>query len=84
MDTRGQARRRRALNEEFLGIRLRKRGQVARFWQLMARPIKSTKWAFPTMLNHLGIGQEFQRLVNATGLQYFSFQRKPTYRRLTM
>ena len=84
MNTRGDARRRRALDEDFFGITLRTRGQIARFRQLKGRPIKSTKWACPTMLNHLGIGQQFRELANAAGLQHFVFQHKPTYRRLTL
>ena len=84
MNTRGDARHHRALDEDFFGIKLRTRGQTARFRQLKARPIKSTKWACPTMLNHLGIGQEFCELANAASLQHFIFQRKPTYRRLTL
>ena len=36
------------------------------------------------MLNHLGIGQQFRELANAAGLQHFIFERKPTYRRLTL
>ena len=71
MNTRGDARRRRALDEEFLGIPIRTKEQTSRFRQLKARPIKSTKWACPTMLNHLGIGHQFRELANAAGLQHF-------------
>ena len=68
MNTRGDTRRRRALDEEFFGIPLRTKGQTARFRQLKACPIKSTKWACPTMLNHLGIGQQFRELANTASL----------------
>ena len=84
MDTRGQSRHRRALDEELCGIPLRTKGQTTRFRQLKAPPMKSTKWVCPTMLNHLGIGQEFHDLANAASLQHFIFQRKPTYRQLTL
>ena len=84
MNTRGDTRRHRALDEDFFGINLRTRGQTTRFRQLKARPIKSTKWACPTMLNHLGIGQQFRELANAADLQHFIFQRKPTYRCLML
>ena len=73
MNIRGDARRRRALDEDFFGITLRTRGQIARFRQLKARPIKSTKWACPAMLNHLGIGQQFNDLATAAGLHHFVF-----------
>ena len=73
MNTRGDSSSRRALDEEFFGIPLRTKGQTARLRQLKERPIKSTKWACPTMLNHLGIGQQFRELANAASLQNLFF-----------
>ena len=74
MNTRGQSSRRRALEEDFLGIPLRKREDIAYFRQLKACPIKSTKWACPTMLNQLGIMRYFDRICSNVGLQYLIFQ----------
>jgi hypothetical protein len=55
-----------------------------RFGILKNREIKSTKWACPTILNQLGMTNDFNLLCNRVGLFPFVFQDAPTYHRLTL
>ena len=86
MNTRSRTRiqARDALNQERMGIKFVERTKADRFGLLKKREIRSTKWACPTMINQLGITNDFNLLCNRVGLFPFVFQDQPTYRRLTL
>ena len=67
MSTRGLAKRSKPAEDEFLGIKLSKKQDFTRFKQLRARTIKSTKWACPAVVNHLGICNDFNTLITNVG-----------------
>jgi hypothetical protein len=69
---------------ERMGIQLIGERPIARFSVLVDRQIKSTKWAFPTTINQLGITNDFNLLCNRVGLSPFVSQGVRTYRRLTL
>src|SRR4051812_35866133 len=48
------------------------------------REVKVTKWAFPIILNQLGIPNDFNLLYNRVGLQNIVFRDAPPYHRLTI
>jgi hypothetical protein len=84
MNTRGQAWKSKPNEDEYLGIELGRKQDYARFKQLHARTLKSTEWACPTVINYLGIGNNFNTLITNVGLQEFVYQGTPTYHRLTL
>jgi hypothetical protein len=59
MNTRGQARKSKTTEDEYLGIALGRKQDFARFKQLCARTITSTKWSCPVIVNHIRIGNNF-------------------------
>ena len=73
-----------ALNKEWMGIEFIENFSITRFGRLKEREIRSTKWACPTILNQLGMTNDFNLLCNRVGLLPFVFQDQPTYRRLTL
>ena len=72
------------LSDERMGIEFTERFNTNRFARLKDREIQSTKWACPTILNQLGMTNDFNLLCNRVGLLPFVFQDQPTYRRLTL
>jgi hypothetical protein len=58
--------------------------QLNRLNRLKNCEIKSTKWAFPHILNQLGLRHNFDNLCNNVGLPHFVFQEAGTYRRSTL
>lgn len=73
MNTRGQVRRGKTTEDEFLGVELSRKQDFARFKQLRARTIKSTKWSCPIVVNHHGIGNDFNMLITKVRLQNFVY-----------
>ena len=71
-------------SDEQLGIEFTENFNTNRFRRLKNREIQSTKWACPTILNQLGMTDDFNLLCNRVGLLTFVFQDQPTYRRLTL
>ena len=74
MNTRSRARlqaetsARDALNKERMGIEFIENFSITRFGRLKEREIRSTKWACPTILNQLGMTDDFNLLCNRVGL----------------
>ena len=73
-----------APSDELMGIEFTENFNTNCFRRLKNREIQSTKWACPTILNQLGLTNDFNLLCNRVGLLPFVFQDTPTYRRLTL
>ena len=92
MNTRSQTRARATVSssqaaataQDRMGIRFADELHSDRFNKIKNREVKTTKWAWPIILNQLGITNDFNLLCNRVGLQNFVFQDVPTYRRLTL
>ena len=67
-----------ALSDEQMGIEFTENFNTNRFGRIKDREIQSTKWACPTILNQLGMTNDFNLLCNRVGLLPFVFQDQPT------
>ena len=74
----------RAAAQECMGIKFKDEPQHDRFNRIKNWEVKTRKWAYPTILNQLGVSNDFNLLCNRVGLENFVFSDVPTYRRLTL
>ena len=70
--------------EKILGIKFYEKNQARRFNILNEREMRTTKWACPSTINRVRIGNDFDLLCNNVGIRHFVMQDVPTYRRLTL
>ena len=66
------------------GIVFTNREAKNKYKMLHERKMKTTKWACPSTIAKLGIGNDFNLLCANAGLQHFVYQGYATYHRLTL